>query len=1606
MPGGDSNLETAGVFISDYTGSVEKVVNSKEIHVKAPFYLRYGPGGSHPSARYYLADFGNNPYIPESAASQQRANFTMSFVDHVPAETSSFAFDSFVDLTIKNARTFSGDVYRVRVSGGSMTRISDFPILLESVLESPQLLVDPNSPSGVKRTGYFQSQLHINQYWNTQFNVTASYEDTRFIDAVKLSGSYGGHNENASFLLDKAQTQFTVDKDVVYELSMRIFGKKGPKKRSDGSTKNEAKIFFHVSGSNIAPDNNPKYANADAYGTTIRDEHGNKVGLFLGDNDPNELNYEKISHAFTIPFKLDRISNDDTIIQLRVESGEWTIQDISLRPALDTGFSPDQFKIRVPIPTNTQRPDRFRFILNYYSQDNVEAEEISEIKDVEIQGEALLVQGDDNLLRGTVTIGNVQGSGIEMKGGNSAFIRSVPYKGFISASQHGVGGFFMWSGSVSPGGVSADNYRGSGLEIHDGNTGTDESFFKFRTIDADNNNSSSFDVRASRFFLGSETAGNFISGSLGNIKIQAKGETLISGSQVTIATPTFFLGATGSAFISGSNGNMQITSSNFHLAPNGDVTMQGTITAEAGGTIGGFSIGSDNLTATNFVLNTTNKSLSLGSGNDIFLADADTGIQLGNATFARAPFSVSPKGVIKAQAGEIGGFGLGGTTISSSNNNLILKDSGQITGSNVLFSGGTIGGFTLTSNAISSSNLLLEDSGEIKTSNFISRLQGFRISAKGNGTAEFENVRIRGTLKTTTFEKETVNAVGGRLYVANSTVLSSSISSSQTALKVENASGFEVGEIIFAKKVTGTGFSKEFMQITSISRQDPSNDTDFTGILHVTRSFGQSDFVSAPTDSGLDLNGAINATQTTLTVDQGDARTLFKDLIKIDNELMMVSGSPNATTLQVHRGVDGTAKASHSNNAQINVMDKDSAFLFGLVSPAEDYTEGQVLVSTGRFLGGTGTNTTGSGYIELNANPTTGATPFIEMVERTGSKIYDMERRLVIGDLSGFVGSAIGKRVDLPNNPGFGLASENVFLSGGIKANSGSIGGIKMVSQKIFTGTGAHGNSNTGFFASASGDFSLKDKIVFTAGSSNLSVKPNTFELDATNVEISSTNASMSLGEGKIKLVGASTSTITVGAANSITLSDDGTDRFLAVGKSSFSQFDQSTNGIILGTDNGTSKFEVVGNSNNYISFNGSSFDIKSQTFDLDATTLFLQSANSGKIMVGDASGQRTVISGSSGELAFFNSDGDERLRLQTLTETTNYVQQNGSTSTQTEKASVIQMTAGRLNITGSIAAVLDDDLTATILEGGQLMMRAQQDSSKSFSQDGTAILADLHLSSSILNLSSTGDVTGMRVQASNSGFGRAIGIRVGGPNKYADNIQGMTGRLQNPSIFSPILPRVMVISHISGFGTSPATGIHISDLSGSLKDGAGLSHASNQAIRIDETGGVILNSSGSAGNPSYAFFADFDTGLFMQSAANIGVSLAGTEEFRFASGGTFHADADVVAFSNTVSSDFRLKENIEPLTDNLQKVLKLKPSSYNWKIRDKQEDVGFIAQDVEQIIPMVVKENTSIGNTKDFLGSETHKTVDYAKIVTYLVGAIQEQQEQIDELKKKIEES
>ena len=133
----------------------------------------------------------------------------------------------------------------------------------------------------------------------------------------------------------------------------------------------------------------------------------------------------------------------------------------------------------------------------------------------------------------------------------------------------------------------------------------------------------------------------------------------------------------------------------------------------------------------------------------------------------------------------------------------------------------------------------------------------------------------------------------------------------------------------------------------------------------------------------------------------------------------------------------------------------------------------------------------------------------------------------------------------------------------------------------------------------------------------------------------------MSLGEGKIILQGASTSTIKV--ADKFLISSDGTDEFLAIGnKTSFTHFDQSTAGIIMGMDDTTTKFEVVGNASNYLSFNGTSFDLKSQTFDLNTSNLRVSSSLGGTIAMGstvpkDLSSNGIMLSGSGD----FNLQGD-----------------------------------------------------------------------------------------------------------------------------------------------------------------------------------------------------------------------------------------------------------------------------------------------------------------------------------------------------------------------------
>jgi hypothetical protein len=105
---------------------------------------------------------------------------------------------------------------------------------------------------------------------------------------------------------------------------------------------------------------------------------------------------------------------------------------------------------------------------------------------------------------------------------------------------------------------------------------------------------------------------------------------------------------------------------------------------------------------------------------------------------------------------------------------------------------------------------------------------------------------------------------------------------------------------------------------------------------------------------------------------------------------------------------------------------------------------------------------------------------------------------------------------------------------------------------------------------------------------------------------------------------------------------------------------------------------------------------------------------------------------------------------------------------------------------------------------------------------------------------------------------------------------------------------------------------------------------------------------------------------------------------------------------SYSSASDYRLKENIAPMTGALDKVAQLKPCTYIWKANSSRGS-GFIAHELAEICP-----NAVVG-TKDEInedGSIKPQGIDAgsASLIALLTSAIQEQQAIIESLKARLD--
>jgi hypothetical protein len=172
-------------------------------------------------------------------------------------------------------------------------------------------------------------------------------------------------------------------------------------------------------------------------------------------------------------------------------------------------------------------------------------------------------------------------------------------------------------------------------------------------------------------------------------------------------------------------------------------------------------------------------------------------------------------------------------------------------------------------------------------------------------------------------------------------------------------------------------------------------------------------------------------------------------------------------------------------------------------------------------------------------------------------------------------------------------------------------------------------------------------------------------------------------------------------------------------------------------------------------------------------------------------------------------------------------------------------------------------------------------------------------------------------------------------------------------------------------------------------------SNTGSERIRIDASGNLLVNkTSSNEATPGHELL-DYGRAVHTVTATTVQVLNRLGNDGSLVS---IQKDSSIVgsisvtssATTYNTSSDARLKD-VTGEAKGLEVINKLNPVAYNWKT-DNKSDEGLIAQEVEEIVPNSVTKN-----------DDGYYQMDYSKLVTPLIKAVQEQQEQIESLRSEI---
>src|SRR6056300_231682 len=651
-----------------------EVVDDKKVEILVPYIIVDKQGG--------------DLVTPEKMSN---LSFILSFEpieDEDSQVTSSIYQASYADITIGNLRTYSGDVHRAKIfskrqgqTSNAFTKVADF------LLQPDNALVNTESVSGRQPIGFFFTQSIVDKYWeSSSADVSVTTRDTYLVGGISLSGS--NENEGASYTF-KTKNNMVFEKREDYEIVFDLQYFKSDKSGSYGSSDDEnpenvsaaqphAEIEVFLSGSIESENPDVEYSLGRLSSVPTDPDFTDLLSSESG-------SIRRVYNIFRTHGLENQISSGS--LGFRISSGRFDISNISVSPFADQNFNPGFGKISIPMPSFDEAEVRYDFIAEFYDHNNNKSIQTAETSaSVLFEGprKVIAITGDD-VWDGTATIGR----SMLLHGSNPAFLASVGYKGFEKARAGAAGaadgGLLLFSGSIGSGAdtnflTASEEYEGVGIEIVDASAGSgnpgQHKFLRFRSKDPDNSGNASFRVQTDEFYFGQDRS--------------------VAGAQ----------------FVSGSEGKIEISSSNFHLDNDGSIVIQGSITATAGGQIGGFTITDKAISTTDFFLSGTTYS--------------GTGFQNTNLVLSSSGFQINSDGEISASEGAIGGFGIGASSLSATgffisgsstgtgfaDTNLFISSSGfQVNAvGDISASSGVIGGFSIGS-TLSSTNIVLNPAG-------------------------------------------------------------------------------------------------------------------------------------------------------------------------------------------------------------------------------------------------------------------------------------------------------------------------------------------------------------------------------------------------------------------------------------------------------------------------------------------------------------------------------------------------------------------------------------------------------------------------------------------------------------------------------------------------------------------------------------------------------------------------------------------------------------------------------------------------------------------------------------------------------------------------------